>query len=178
MKRCIFIVQEQNGTTRQHQKQNSKILSETFEWWILKRQVLRIERNCKHTSEETSDSPANQTSEGAHQHAFLYSYKKWNQLSPRQTTVAVRRQSDGSDGQAGSLWGFLSNKKNSEHFHAFLSSDIQHSTFHHQPRLAVLLSLQNGKRAACFPFAGHTFLTFHKNIPLHPCNPHGVCIVL
>ena len=36
---------------------------------------LRIERNCKHTSEETSDSPANQTSDGAHQHVFLYSYK-------------------------------------------------------------------------------------------------------
>ena len=46
---------------------------------------LRIERNCKHTPEETSDSPANQTSDGAHQHAFL-------------------------------------------------SSDIQHSTFHHQPK--------------------------------------------
>ena len=33
--------------------------------------------------------------------------------------------------QTGSLCGFLSNKKNSEHLHAFLFSNIQHSTFHH-----------------------------------------------
>ena len=34
---------------------------------------VKIERNCKHTSEETSDSPANETSDGAHQHGFLHS---------------------------------------------------------------------------------------------------------
>ena len=39
---------------------------------------LRIERNCKHTAEETSDDPANQTSDGAHQHVFLYSnIQRW-----------------------------------------------------------------------------------------------------
>mgnify|MGYP003371707865 CR=1 FL=1 len=61
---------------------------------------LRIERNCKHTSEETSDSPANQTSEGAHQHAFLYSYKVESTIpqadyggSPQ--TIRWFRRSDG-----------------------------------------------------------------------------------
>ena len=74
-----------------------------------------------------------------------------NLLSTRQTTVAVCRQSDDSNNQTGSLWGFLSDEKNSEHFHAFLYSNIQHSTFHHSLKRMVPLSLQNGKRFACFP---------------------------
>ena len=92
-------------------------------------------------------------------------HTKWNQLSPRQTTVAVRRQSDGSDGQAGSLWGFLSDKKNSEHFHAFLSSDIQHSTFHHQPKAGgpPFLS-RTGNVLHASHLQGFCILTFHKRI--------------
>ena len=75
---------------------------------------LRIERNCKHTSEETSDSPANQTSDGAHQHAFL-------------------------------------------------SSDIQHSTFHHQPKAGgpPFLS-RTGNVLHASHLQGFCILTFHK----------------
>ena len=92
-------------------------------------------------------------------------HTKWNQLSPRQTTVAVRRQSDGSDGQTGSLWGFLSDKKNSEHFHAFLSSDIQHSTFPHQPKAGGLPFLsRTGNVLHASHLQGFCILTFHKRI--------------
>ncbi len=92
-------------------------------------------------------------------------HTKWNQLSPRQTTVAVRRQSDGSDGQAGSLWGFLSDKKNSEHFHAFLSPDIQHSTFPHQPKAggSPFLS-RTGNVLHASHLQGFCILPFHKRI--------------
>ncbi len=77
---------------------------------------LRIERNCKHTSEETSDSPANQTSDGAHQHAFL-------------------------------------------------SSNIQHSTFHHQPKAGgpPFLS-RTGNVLHASHLQGFCILPFHKRI--------------
>ena len=43
---------------------------------------------------------------------------------------------------------FLSRTGNG--LHAFLCSNIQHSTFHHSLKRMVPLSLQNGKRFACF----------------------------
>ena len=90
-------------------------------------------------------------------------HTKWNQLSPRQTAVAVCRQSDGSDGQTGSLWGFLSDEKNSEHFHAFLSPDIQHSTVPHQPTAGGPPFLSRaGNVLHASHLQGFCILTFHK----------------
>ena len=47
-----------------------------------------------------------------------------------------------------------------EHQHAFLFPNIQHSTFHR--RASVPLSLQNGKRAVCFPFTSFRILVFYN----------------
>ena len=46
------------------------------------------------------------------------------------------------------------------HQHAFLCSNIQHSTFHHSLKRMVPLSLQNGKRFASFPFLSILIVTF------------------
>ena len=46
--------------------------------------------------------------------------------------------------------------------HAFLCSNIQHSTFHHSLKRMVPLSLQNGKCFASFPSLQHTRLYFPR----------------
>ena len=57
-------------------------------------------------------------------------------------------------------WLFHIKQKYCIHQHAFLWSNIQHSTFPHLLRRWSALSLQNGKRFACFPFTGFRILIF------------------
>ena len=80
---------------------------------------------------------------------FSFVLTRRNQLS----TICRTRLSDDSDGQTWSLWGFLSDWKNSEHLYIFPYLNIQHSTFHHLMNQMVPLSLQRGKRVACFSLA-------------------------
>ena len=72
-------------------------------------------------------------------------------LSTRQTTVAVCRQSDGSDGQTGILWGFLSDfrGRTSACFPVAKQGGINYPpTFVGPPFLS-----RKELRFACFPFA-------------------------
>ena len=58
------------------------------------------------------------------------------------------------------------------HQHAFLCSNIQHSTFHHSLKRMVPLSLQNGKRMACFSSYSFCILVFYAEEKV----PHATVI--
>ena len=55
----------------------------------------------------------------------------------------------------------LQEKKDSEHLQPFLHSNIVDSTFHHSLKRMVPLSLQNGKRMACFSSYSFCILVFY-----------------
>ena len=71
-------------------------------------------------------------------------------------------------------WLFHIKQKHGIHQHAFLSPNIQHSTFHHSPR-ANSPPLSPERKTCCmlhlYVVLGF-WLFSQKNIPLSPCNPH------
>ena len=71
-------------------------------------------------------------------------------------------------------WLFHIKQKYCIHQHAFLWSNIQHSTFPHLLRRWSALSLQNGKRVAFFPSRQHTKMRLRLIVHRNPSQISGL----